>query len=109
MAKSANESGAALQHAFDRKIRQSWEACHREGIEFVPLPVETLGGWDSRAIKVIGKLGRQLARHCGKEDSEIISHTFQRLSILLMRGNASLLLSRSPSYIPQHIDGIRES
>ena len=62
-----------------------------EGIEF-----ETRGGWDSSAIKVISKLAGQLARHSGKEDSEIIRHTFQWLSILLMRGNASLLLSRAP-------------
>ena len=66
LAKSAEEAGAALKHAYDRKVRQSWEACNAEGIEFVALLVETLGGWDSRAVKVIGKLGRQLARHTGK-------------------------------------------
>ena len=97
--KSAETAGSALTHAWDRKIRQSWDACNQEGIEFAPLPVESLGGWHSKAIKVLVKLGRQLARHTGKEDSEVLKHMFEKLGVLLMRGNAALILSRSPDYI----------
>ena len=74
-------------------MRQSWEACRQEGIEFLPLPVEALGGWHPGAAKVIGKLGSQLAQHLGCDDSEVIKHTFERLSILLMHGNVALILS----------------
>ena len=81
------------------------EACNAEGIQFVALPIETLGGWDRRAMKILNKLGHQLARHTGREDTEVLRHMYQRLGILLMRGNASLLLSRSPNLIPPHIDG----
>ena len=64
------------------------------------------GAWHPQAIKVLTKIGRQLARQTGKEDSEVLRHMFERLSILLMRGNASLLTSRSPDQtIPQEIDG----
>ena len=68
-----------------------------------PLPVESLGGWHSKAIKVLVKLGRQLARHTGKEDSEVLKHMFEKLGVLLMRGNAALILSRSPDYIHEQI------
>ena len=61
MDKAAETSGAALTHAYDRKMRQSWEACHAEGVEFVALPVEVLGSWHPTATKVITKLARQLA------------------------------------------------
>ena len=73
------------------------------------LPVEVLGSWHPTATKVIVKLARQLARHLGKDDSEVLKHTFERLSVLLMRDNAALLLSRSPDFSPPFIDGDPES
>ena len=62
------------------------------GSTLLPSPWTPLVEWDSQAVKLIGKLGRPLARHTGKEDSETIVHTFQPMSILLMLGNAALLL-----------------
>ena len=103
--KVLRDRGAALNYAYDRKIRQAWQACHDQGIEFVPLPVETPGGWHPTAIRVLNKLGRQVARHIGKDDAEIQQHMFQRLSILLMKGNAALISSRSPDIISQEVDG----
>ena len=58
--------------------------------------VETLGGWHPQAIKVIRTLGRQLARQTGREDSEVTAQTFQRLSIMLMKGNSALIINRAP-------------
>ena len=106
--KAASQAGSALSAAYDRKNRQSWEACNQAGIEFVALPVETLGGWHVNATKVLTKLGRQLARHTGREDGEVLNHLFQRLSVLLMRGNAALILSRALDFAPQHVDGDRD-
>ena len=104
MANAAGDRGAALNHAYDRKKQLSMEACNIKGIHFVALPTETLVGWDRRAMKVLNKLGRQLAGHTGREDTEVLCHMYQQLGILLMRGNASLLLSRSPKLISQQID-----
>ena len=87
--KAATEAGSALTAAYDRKNRQSWEACNAEGIEFVALPVETLGGWHINALKVLTRLARQLARHTGREDSEVISHSFQRLGSAAYEGQCS--------------------
>ena len=74
-------------------------------MEFVALLVKTLGAWHPNDLKVLSKLGRKLARHTGREDSEVLQHLFQRLSILLMRGNAALILSRALDLAPPIIDG----
>ena len=56
--------------------------------------VETFGGWDADALKVLKLMGRHTARRWGKNDSIEIKHFFQRLSVALQRGNAALLLNR---------------
>ena len=56
---------------------------------FVPLALESLGGWHEAAIRELKKLGSALARHSGAEESTVIRHLFQRLSILLVMGNSS--------------------
>ena len=57
MANAAEDRGAALNHAYDRKKQRSMEVCNAEGIQFVALPMETLGGSDRRAMEVLNKLG----------------------------------------------------
>ena len=80
-------------------------ACEREGIVFIPLPVETLGGWHDKAVDQLRKLARAQARNTGKEEDEAIRHLFQRLGVLLVRGNAALFLNRVPSFPSPEIDG----
>ena len=46
---------------------------------FIPMPVETLGGWHEKAVLQIKKLVAALARHAGQELSEITRHLYQRL------------------------------
>ena len=77
----------------------------REGINFLPLPFETFGGLHSQTIRVISKIGRALAGHTGRLESEVVSHLFQRLGILLMKGDSALILSRSPHQPPSLLDG----
>ena len=88
--------GHALSVAHKRKLDKSWEACHSQGIVFVPLAVESLGAWHPTAIAEVKKLGSALARHTGEEESTTTSRLFQRLSICLMRGNAALFNNRCP-------------
>ena len=52
-----------------------------------------LGGWHKDAASVITRLARQLASHTGKETGEQTKYLFQRLGILLMRGNSALIAS----------------
>ena len=67
--------------------------------------VETLGGWEEQAERQIKRLGAALARHTGQEEAEKTRHLFQRLAVLLAKGNAALFLNRLPSHPSALIDG----
>ena len=77
-------------------MRSAFDVCDAQRISFIPLPVETFGGWHGEAIRQIGRLGRELARSAPGAQQKLTSkHLFQRLSLALQKGNAALLLSRS--------------
>ena len=80
-------------------------ACRREGIAFIPLPEETLGGWHAKAVLQIKRLARAQARTTGKDEDEAIRHLFQRLAVLLVKGNAALLVNRIPSHPLPSVNG----
>ena len=67
--------------------------------------METLGGWHLESEKTIPKLAHHLASHTGATREETSRHIFQRLSILLTKGNAALILSRSPDTVEAVVDG----
>ena len=103
VAGSAATDGFAVGKAFDRKIAKVGEACRQEGIAFIPVAADPLGGWHKVAAEQIKKLGSVLARHRGEEEQIEVRHLFQRLSLILMRGNASLLVNRVPT---DEVDGV---
>ena len=74
----------------------AFDVCDAQRISFIPLPVETFGGWHPEAARQISRLGRELSRSpaCVTQDT-VSKHLFQRLSLSIQKGNASLLLSRS--------------
>jgi hypothetical protein len=94
VAEAAVRPGSALTVAFNRKVGSAGELCRRQGLAFVPLAAESLGGWHEVAVGEFRKLGAALGRHAGQEESEATSQLFQRLSILLMKGNANLFVNR---------------
>ena len=98
VARAAQEGGSAVQHAHEAKVRKYGERCSQEGITFVPLAVDTFGGWHQSALEVLTKLWRQLARANGKREEEVVSHLRQRIAVVLVRDNVSMLLSRAPSF-----------
>ena len=67
--------------------------------------METLGGWHKKAVEQFRKLARAQARSTGKEEEDAIRHLFQRLGVLLVKGNAALLLNRIPSFPLPELDG----
>ena len=99
------EPGHALTYAFDWKMRKHGEACRREGMVFLPMAVESLGGWHDLAVEQIKKIATAQARQTGDEEAVAIAHLFQRLAVLLQKGNAALLLNRIPSFPEPHEDG----
>ena len=94
--KASEETGSAARKRYKEKTTKFSEACKREGIEFFPLVVETFGGWDPNSLVILDRISRQLAAHTGVPNEETSRHFYQRLGILLAKGNAALLLRRRP-------------
>ena len=65
-----------------------------------------LGTVMEQTVDQVRKIGSALARHTGQEESEAIRHLGQRLSVLLAKGNAALILNRVPTYPDPEIDGV---
>ena len=86
---SITTPGHTLTTAFNNKCRDYLEPCEREGLSFIPLPVETLGGWHNKAADQLKKLARAQARASGKEEDDAIRHLFQRLGVILVKGNVT--------------------
>jgi hypothetical protein len=89
VSRAATTAGNALTYAYNRKMT---EACRVAGLVFIPMPMETLGGWHKKTVEQVRKIGSALARHTGQEESEAIRHLGQRLAVLLAKGNAALSL-----------------
>ena len=105
-AHAADTAGYALGVAFNRKMTQAGEACRNAGTVFIPMPMETLGGWHEQTVLQVKKLASAQARQTGREQSETTRQLSQRLSVLLTRGNAALLLNRLPTFPTTAEDGV---
>ena len=103
---AATTPGFALDYAFGNKVRGAEEECRAQGIAFLPIVAESLGGWHNGAEREVKKLGAALARHTGQEEGEAISHLWGRLAVLLQRGNAAILANRVPALPDAQIDGV---
>ena len=105
MAEAAVTPGHAAAEAYRRKMVASAEDCEREGIVFLPLAAESLGGWHPVAVQQVDKLAAALARHTGEDERVVTRHLWQRLAVLLQKGNAALMLNRTPIYPPPEVTG----
>ena len=47
--KVAANGGFAVEAAHSKKVKKYRERCEREGLVFLPLAVDTLGGWHKEA------------------------------------------------------------
>ena len=92
--RAAEFSGAAIEMRKAAKNRAHFDNCRSQGIVFIPLVVETFGGWDTDAVKCLKDMAKQCSRRWGKSYADETKHFFQRLSVALQRGNASLIVER---------------
>ena len=95
-----------MEYAFGNKVRGAEEDCWAQGIAFLPIVAESLGGWHNVAEREVKKLGAALARHTGQEEGEAISHLWGRLGVLLPRGNAAILANRVLALPDAQINGV---
>ena len=93
-----------MRSAYNIKMSKYDERCAAESIMFIPLAVDSFGGWHGAALDVFSKLGRQLSRQLGKEEEEVTRQLRQRLSIILTRDNVAMMGSRIPALPPATID-----
>ena len=63
-------------------------------ITFLPLAAESLGGWHMVAVQQVENLAATLARHTGKKEEEAQRRLFQKLGVLLVKGNCALFTNR---------------
>ena len=93
---AARVAGFASRQAERRKDAKYLEACRQQGIDFIPLCVETFGAWGSLALSHFRTLIERLAVLSGRSRSQESTYFFQRLSIALQRCNGSSMILRAP-------------
>ena len=79
--------------------------CQAVGVTFVPLVMETLGGWNEEGILTVKRIGQLLGQRLGTSPAENTRHLLQHLSITLWKGNATMWLGCLPVNTAK-IDGI---
>ena len=62
VAEAAITPGHAMSVAYERKMRGAGELCRGQGIAFIPIVAESLGGLHGIAAREIQKIGAALAR-----------------------------------------------
>ena len=79
-----------VQHSFNIRMGKYSDRFEAEGIVFIPLIVDTFGGWHKDSSEVVSKLGRRVSRQTGKEEEMNVRQLRQRVAILLVRGNVNM-------------------
>ena len=92
---ASTTQGHALQIAESRKNAAHDHQCRSEGISFIPLAVEVLGGWSPLACSTLKEMAHMRDSRLGTSNSS--SLLFQKLSTVLWRCNASMWVARCRS------------
>ena len=70
----------------------------------MPKFFQALGGCHEDAVPVVSNM-HLASHHTNKDTEEQTRHLFQRLSPLLMKGNAALILNTTPVHADAVVDG----
>ena len=98
-------AGAALASMKSTKFNKHSRPCQVNGVAFIPLVVETLGGWDADAVSHLRAIAKHSAARAPLTGENASRHLFQRLSVLLQRANAGMIAARAPPLPPPHVLG----
>lgn len=96
LAGAAANAGHSLILAYNRKVAGAGDECLAAGIAFIPLAVESLGGWHAVAVDTINRLAKAKARHTGDLEEVICRRSWQKLGLLVQKGNCALFNNRVP-------------
>ena len=78
------------------KERLYKEHCAAQNVEFMAAAICSYGGWLPEGIAFIKRLAACLAESSGQDKSVVTTKLWQRISVALWRGNASIVLQRRP-------------
>ena len=92
---SSVATGSALEKMKVAKNNKHFHNCRRQNIVFVPLVVETLGGWDPEAAFHLKSIAEKTAHRSNQRPNYVVKHFFQRLSVILQRANSALIATRA--------------
>ena len=62
----ADDGAYAVQKVHNWKLAKYMDRCTQEGLAFLPMAVDTIGGLHTEALSLISQLGRALARTTGR-------------------------------------------
>ena len=94
-----------MEEAAARKLRFYAARCEAAGLAYVPVAIDTFGGWHSLALETIGKLSQELARATDNELGVVRRHFRQRLAIGFLRDNVAMIGARKPFFASPEVDG----
>ena len=73
--------GHALSVGEERKLAAHAAPCRSVGVTFIPLIVESLGGWSPRAVDVIKNIGRLQGQRLGTPPADSTTHLSRHLPL----------------------------
>ena len=95
--RAAEEVGYACKLAEERKLAASAELCQQSGFEFLPLALETIGGFGTSATSFLTLLSERCADNNLRDRAAEKRQLFQRINVAVHRSNANMVLSRIPT------------
>ena len=95
--RAAEEVGYACKLAEDRKLAASVKLCQQSGFEFIPLALETSGGFGTSATSFLTVLAEVCADNNLRDRAAEKLQLFQRINVTVHRSNAKMVLSRVPT------------
>ena len=102
--KAAEEVGYACKLAEERKFAASAELCQQSGLDFIPLALETSGGFGSCATSFLTVLAERCADNNMRDRVIEKRQLFQRINVAVHRSNANMILSRIPIREPEPLN-----
>ena len=101
--RATEEVGYACKLAEERKFAAWAELCQQSGFDFIPLALETSGGFGPSATSFLTVLAERCADNL--RDSAAEKHQlFQRINVAVHRSNANMVLSRVPIRELEHVN-----
>ena len=93
----ASQQGAAAATAYahhKESYLQTGEACRSQGVQFVPMVIESTGAWDPAAMKILKHIAHAAASRAGIDPADSLNQLHQEASVCVRTWRARAALRR---------------